>query len=320
MSSWHKLRQEYRFRRMAHSKAPIFVGPWRSEVGFETLYWLPWVSAWCERYKVPKERLIAISRGGAGVWYGTPQRLDLYDYAPVSRVRQAMLSDAAQSGSVKQQQITDWETAQLKVFAEHLGIRRYHVLHPSAMYRALTPWWEGHMSWQELVPQLAFEPIPMAPVPLDIALPQQFVAVSFYARHTWPLTDELHTWVAQLVDGIAKHVPVVVLESGVHTDEHVPFPLHGPNILNLSMSMTVTNHLAVQAAVLAKSQCFIGTYGGMMQLAVRLKKPAAGFFQKFEGTCYAHKQLTEWLGVQQQTPVLIGRPDDAQFVKEILQV
>ena len=296
------------------------VGPWRSEVGFEVLYWLPWLTAWRKRYNISKERLIAVSRGGAGVWYDTHQALDLYDYAPVSQVRQAMLLDAARSGSVKQQTVSAWETAQLAVLAEALGIRRYHVLHPSVMYNSLTPWWEGQMAWNDLMPQLAFEPFPLAFVPLSLPLPERFVAVSFYARHTWPLSDELQTWAAQLVDSIAKVIPVVVLDSGLHADEHLPFPLEGPHIINLAPHVTASNGLAMQASVIAKSQGFVGTYGGTMQLAVRLKKPAMGFFQKFEGTCYAHKQLTEWLGVQQQTPVFIGRPDDARFVREVIQI
>ena len=186
------------------------------------------------------------------------------------------------------------------------------------MYRALTPWWEGQQGMADTVKQLAFAPIPVPVTPLHLVLPERFVAVGFYARHTWPLTEELKTWVANLVDGIAKHVSVVLIESLLPTDDHAPFPITGPNITSIASALTLQNNLAVQSAVIAKAQCFVGTYGGLMQLAVRLKKPALGFYQKFDGTSYFHKVLTEWLGVQQQTPVFIGRPDDVRFVKDVM--
>ncbi len=122
------------------------------------------------------------------------------------------------------------------------------------------------------------------------------------------------------VEGIAKVCPVVLLESGLHADEHVSFPIKGPNILSTAPYCQPNNNLAVQSAVLAKASAFIGTYGGTMQLAVRLHKPAVGFYTHFGGTAYAHKMLTEWLGVQQKTPVFIGRPDDAKWVQEAMQV
>src|SRR5574341_971370 len=102
--------------------------------------------------------------------------------------------------------------------------------------------------------------------------------------------EELRTWTQGLVEQIAKRLPVVLLESGLYADDHADFPLTGQNVLSIQGHVTPQNNLAVQSAVLAKAQAFVGTYGGTMQLAVRLKKPSVGFYAKFEGTCYAHKQ------------------------------
>ena len=43
--------------------------------------------------------------------------------------------------------------------------------------------------------------------------------------------------------------------------------------------------------MLSKARAFVGTYGGTMQLAVRLGLPSAGFYEKFKKTAYAHKLL-----------------------------
>lgn len=307
-------------RYVASTTQPILVGPWRSELGFECLYWLPWLAAWRAKYKIAKDRLIAISRGGAGVWYDAAQAVELYDYAPLAKVRQALLRDQAKTASVKQNAITEWEQRLLPVLAHDLGLRRYHVLHPSVMYQALASWFDGQMGSREIGRALRYEPLPVPSPPLTLALPERFVAVGFYARHTWPLSEELKTWAADLVDGMAKRCPVVLIDNGLYADDHIPFPFAGQNVLSLKDYVTPQNNLAVQSAVLAKATAFVGTYGGTMQLAVRLRKPAMGFYQKFEGTCYAHKQLTEWLGVQQGVPTFIGRPDDARFVFEVMGV
>jgi hypothetical protein len=305
--------------RLAKSKKPILIGPWRSELGFETLYFLPWLAQWREHYQIPKERLIVLSRGGAACWYDAGQTAELYDYTPISAVRQAMLVDAAQTKSIKQQRISTWETALLNLVAEQLGLRRYHVLHPSLMYQSLAGWWDNTMSLSAVMPQLRFEPIKAPYPPLDIPLPEKFLAVSFYARHTWPLDDERKAWVLQQIDHLTKHIPIVILDSGFHADDHVAFPIdQTQNVIKLAPYLTPQNNLAVQSAVLAKAIGFCGTYGGLMQLAVRLGKPAVGFFHKFEGTAYAHKAITEWLAVQQGTPCFIGRPDDARYVRELL--
>lgn len=309
------------WKHVAASSKPILIGPWRSELGFEASYWLPWLTRWRQEFKIAKERLIAISRGGAAAWYDAAHQVELYDYAPVDRIRKAMLADAAQHQSVKQHRITDWEAKILPVIAHDLGLRRYHLLHPSRMYQALTPWWNGKMGQFDALKQLTFAPIPVPPPPLTLPLPERFVAVKFYARHTWPLSEEHTTWVANLMDYLVKHIPVVVLNTGLAADDHRDFPIEPhPNVLTIQDHVTLQNNLAVQSAIIQKSVGFVGTYGGAMQLAVRLHKPSVGIYSKFAGTAYAHKTLTEWLAMQQETPCFIGRPKDGQWVREVLGV
>ena len=54
---------------LAHDRRPILLGPWLGEVGFELLYWIPFLRWFVERYEVRRDRLIAVSRGGAAAWY-----------------------------------------------------------------------------------------------------------------------------------------------------------------------------------------------------------------------------------------------------------
>jgi len=47
----------------AGDSRPVIVGPWLMEVGFELLYWIPYLRAQLTKFNIPKERVIAISRG-----------------------------------------------------------------------------------------------------------------------------------------------------------------------------------------------------------------------------------------------------------------
>ena len=60
---------EAEIERIVGRGRPLVVGPWISEVGYETLYWLPflrWVQA---AFRLEPNRVIAVSRGGAEAWY-----------------------------------------------------------------------------------------------------------------------------------------------------------------------------------------------------------------------------------------------------------
>mgnify|MGYP001610560061 CR=1 FL=1 len=59
----------------------------------------------------------------------------------------------------------------------------------------------------------------------------------------------------------------------------------------------------------------------MAQLAVRLGIPTAAFYEgPWKGMGYPHRVLTEWLAIQQGTPLFVGRPPDAEFARSVLPV
>src|SRR5262245_4970828 len=50
--------------RLADGSAPIVAGPWLAEVGYEVLYWIPFLRWFQDAFAVRQERLIVLSRGG----------------------------------------------------------------------------------------------------------------------------------------------------------------------------------------------------------------------------------------------------------------
>lgn len=309
-------RLDLHMRWLLRGGAPILVGPWLSEVGFESLYWIPFVHYLRHRYNIKKERLIAVTRGGAGFWYDTEQSVELLDYVPLKDLRLAQLEQHALTKSLKQTTITPWEQRLMPLIAARCGLRRYRVLHPSLMYAFFHDWWASKMSLVECLHHLRFAPMPVLLPPPELNLPERYIATKFYQRPTWPLNQDIQHWTEDLLGRLATKMPIVSLSTGLPADDHTDAII--PGVLNLVGKVTPQNNLAIQSAVIAKSQAFLGTYGGTMQLAVRLGVPAAGFFTEFRDTSYSHLLLTNYLGVSGQRPVFVGRPGDASFIAQII--
>lgn len=294
---------------LRQSSRPILIGPWRSEVGFEALYWLPFLRWFLTG--VSPDRLCVVTRGGAASLYGL-RGVDLYDLRSVASVRQENLYDAQRTGIQKQLSCTPWDQDVLKEAAAHLLGRgqRYHVLHPSWMYWALEPFWLEQRGTGYLASMTDFAVIPKVHQP-PLELPPQFVAMKWYTRPTFPATEAVLAFVKDVATRVSATVPVVLLSSGHQGDDHGDLRIEGPNIAHLEHVSPASN-LAVQMAVLSRAQGFIGTYGGVAQLALRLGVPSASFYTEFGGTAFAHLSLSHQLSLRMKVPFLCGSIADTQ--------
>ena len=107
---WTMFRAEWRIERelafLARGRHPIIAGPWLSEVGFEVLYWIPFLRWFEDRYRVDRERVIAVSRGGASSWYAdvAGAYVDIFDHLDPETFaqRNAERRDVDESGGQKQ--------------------------------------------------------------------------------------------------------------------------------------------------------------------------------------------------------------------------
>ncbi len=59
-----------RLRYLSRQQGPVLVGPWTGEVGFELLYWAPFVRWAVREANIAPERITILSRGGTQSWYG----------------------------------------------------------------------------------------------------------------------------------------------------------------------------------------------------------------------------------------------------------
>jgi hypothetical protein len=301
--------------RLRASRAPIILGPWRSEVGFEALYFLPFLK-WALKGINPS-RLVTVTRGGAANLYGTAA-IDLYKLRDVASVRQENLYDHQTTGLQKQMTCTAWDRDVLKEAARQvLGAgARYSVLHPSWMYWALEPFWKNTRGMAYLSSMTDYAPIGAAPGPA-LDLPSKFVAMKWYTRPTFPPSPEVLAFVKATTQRLAEQVPVVLLGSNHGGDDHGDLRIEGPNISNLP-AVPADQQLGLQAHVLSRASGFVGTYGGMAQLALRLGVPSVSFYTEFGQTAYAHLSLSQWLGMQSKVPFVCGSMAETNLWQQVL--
>src|SRR5688500_14961537 len=142
---WTVVRGEWQvereLERIAAGNGPIVAGPWVSEVGYEVLYWVPFLRWVAAAYRIPPERVIVMSRGGTASWYGTlaTRYVEVFDHAAP-----ADLAQAVAEGRLKQREISDLDRRLIASASAALGLRDAHVLHPSLMFRWFAPFWSGY--------------------------------------------------------------------------------------------------------------------------------------------------------------------------------
>jgi hypothetical protein len=246
----------------------VMVGPWLSEVGFEVLYWLPflrWVQA---AFRLDSSRVVAVSRGGVASWYrGIADRyVEIWDHIdPAEFARRT-----AERGATKQLDVSPFDRDVVRAVERTIG-SSVAVLHPSLMYRLFALFWSGQRAQGFLDAHTRFEPV-TPPAIIDAGrLPREYVAVKFYAARSLPDTPELRRTLAWFVDSLAERTSVVLLDTGLMLDEHADYAFsQSGRVISAKPWMTANNNLGVQTQIIAGAQAFVGTCGSVAWLAPML--------------------------------------------------
>jgi hypothetical protein len=252
---------------LGRSDRPIVVGPWCGEVGFELLYWIPFVHWLVDRARIDGQRLVVVTRGGADVWYRdlasrSVEILDLID------------ADA----TWKQHRLSPFDRRLLSGAIAAAGLQRVQLLHPLVMYRLFTSYWKEEAVLEPITAFLRYTPLPAPPPhPLAASLPADYVAAKFYFSQSFPDTPENRAFVQRAIASAAEQAPVVVLHAGARLDDHHDALISAtPGVQVLHAD--VRDNLAAQSAVVARARGFIGTYGGFSYLAPLYGVDSLSFF------------------------------------------
>jgi hypothetical protein len=259
----------------------VVVGPWLGEVGFEVLYWIPFLHWLFERHGIGPEHVTVVSRGGVATWYdGLCDRyVEIFDSLTPEEFRRATLELwAATGGLQKQVVVRQWDEQVLDATVGD-GWRARALLHPQLLYRLFRNVWQGALPLQDFLDRSVHRPWP---VPEDdeltASLPDDFTAARFYFRDSFPDTPANRALVRETIEQLASRRAVVLLNTGVVVDEHFDAePDSDPRVLRPLAGTAPERNLLAQTAVLARAKLFAGTYGGLAHLAPFYGVPTVGF-------------------------------------------
>jgi hypothetical protein len=293
--------------RLRKTSGPILVGPWISEVGFEVLYWAPFLNWAIKAAGLESRRLIVVSRGGAGLWYQHlgAEYVDVFDLFTVEEYRTGNEERWSERGHQKQFDVTAMEREILSRARKKLGLADAAVLHPSVMYKLLRFYWYEKASVRLLTEHTDYRRLTIdgaAEVLKD--LPKEYVAVRFYFRPSFPDTPENRRFASDTVRTISREVPVVLLNTGLNLDDHEELDVSGgKGVYRVDHLMTPQRNLELQTRIIANARAFVGTYGGLAYVAPFYGVPSVGFYSQESDLMSAHLDVGWRLGRAMNAPL-----------------
>ena len=266
--------------RMVAAPGPILVGPWLSEVGFEILYWIPMLRWIKERWQIPAERMVVVSRGGTRLWYqGLCERyVDLLDLASPEQFQEMNRSRWERDRRQKQSFVEEQDREVIGWVRKATGLEGQALIHPSLMYSLFWPVFQRRAPLGDLLQRVQFQsqaPAELTPE-LKAVLPEEYIALRFYFRPSLPETEATRAFVASIVRRVAGRYPVVLLNNGLQLDDHIDCPAEGA--ITLDHLMTPSTNLDIQTRVIANARAFVGTYGGLCYLGPFVGTPSIAFY------------------------------------------
>ena len=243
------------------------MGPWRAEVGYEVLYWIPFLRFLTRRFGIEPAEVVAVSRGGAAAWYReiADRYVDAFDLMSPEEFRSGLAVEWERAGGQKQGKLTPFDASLLEGVRARIG--PFRLLHPSLMFRLFERVWKGGASLGHVLGHSEYERWTAPEEALVASLPECFVAAKFYFRGSFPDTESNRALVERALSRLSADRPVVLLETGLQLDDHTELAAGGASFLRPLEGVAPERNLHAQTAVVARADAFVGTYGGFSYLA-----------------------------------------------------
>jgi hypothetical protein len=245
----------------------IVAGPWLGEVGFELLYWAPFLAWFAERFQVAPERLLVVSRGGTRSWYQpfAAGYREIFNYMTPDDYRHRHDERVAANGEQKQRKALAFEHDLLRQLTADVHDRT--MLHPSTMYRLFNAFWWGHVDESWVHRHARYRRLNPPPVADGVVPREPYVAVKFYFNDCFPPSDENRAFVRATLERLTAVGPVVSLSTNLNLDDHGGIDMRALGVRGLPEHLDARENLELQSALVSRASEFVGTYGGFSYLA-----------------------------------------------------
>ena len=271
--------------RLAAGREPIVAGPWLTEVGYEVLYWIPFLRWFQDAFGITRDRLVVVSRGGMEAAYReiAASYVDIFDVMTPAQLaaRNAERRSSEEGGGQKQSSASSLDDELLAAARSRLGLSTAAVCHPSLMFRLFRNVWHGNLPFDLLWRRTRYVAGGRASMTaaMPAGIPHEFIAAKMYTGPALSSSDATRAAVRALVTQVASMAPVILLDADVGIDEHRDFDLRGiPGVMSASNLMTARTNLDVQLALIARSRFFLSACGGLAWQAPFLGVPTVALY------------------------------------------
>ena len=275
-------KQRDALERISQSDKPILVGPWLSEIGFEVLYWIPFLNWFVKTYKINKDRITIVSRGGVHLWYRSISKnyIDIFDYYTAQEFKENN-ARRIEVNSQKHIAISDFDEEIFNKVRNSVFKEKFDVLHPSRMYNLFKLAWKDHYPLKLIDNFTEYTRYKDMPFSLDIDLPEKYVAVKFYFSECFPATEENKAFIRSMLSNLSQQIDVVLLSTGLDIDDHKDFDFSSADRIHvLNDHITLANNLEFQTNIIRNSVGFIGTYGGFSYIPPFYGVPSVALYSR----------------------------------------
>ena len=273
-------------RSLKSGRSRVVVGPWFGEVGFEILYWIPFLNFLIQKYDLDPSLVTVISRGNTAQWYsvlGDVTYRELFDVLSVEEFRRINSDRARSTGRIKQMKHDEVE---MEILSRLVGFmpREADIIHPGVMYELFLDYWHQRRSVAQVEKFFRFEKILLAPDHLPAPLEWgDYVAVKFYFSDAFPANTNNNQFISRVILRLAEKQTVFLLDSNLEVDDHsdaMVNALNHPNVFSLRGNISLRDNLGIQTEIISKARAFVGNYGGFSYLAPFLGVPSYSCFSK----------------------------------------
>ncbi len=277
---------DYAINSLRKNESEIIIGPWFGEVGFEILYWIPFLNFLKLKYNLDPSRFVVISRGNTAYWYsqlGNVRYLDLFSVLSTTEFRDINFKRVKNTGRIKQTSLIEPEARLLETLLDE-KTTDLKILHPGQMYSFFAPFWQQSISAAQADAFLRFQRIQVPNVALPDPLePGKFVACKFYFSDAFPHEPKNVKALSDVILKLARNQNVFLLQTNLNVDDHsdaMAEVLNHPNVFSFKDNIPPQENLRIQTEIISQAKAFVGNYGGFSYLAPFLGVPSYSCYSK----------------------------------------
>jgi len=310
-----------KMRLIERSDLPIVIGPWFSEVGFELLYWIPFLNWFQNEYKIESNRFIVVSRGGAELWYKHigGRYLDVFDFFSEGEFRQRNQARIETNQIQKQLTISDFDQDVYNLSKQTLGIDEAIWFHPLIMYNLFGMYWWQKQPIRHIEEHSFYQPLDKPNKKLPV-LPEKYAAFKIYFRDSFPNSQRNRELVRDIIKNLSEDMYVVLLDTSLEIDDHRDMLIpKNDRVISIREHITPRNNLAVQTLALSGANLFVGTYGGFSYLAPFYGVPSISFYSDVSGFIPSHLDVARRIFTALNASYVVLSTEDVGKLRQILR-